>query len=279
MPMRLAVFSLVDWTFGVVREWADSAGHDIALLVTRPTKGSAPGLKDTSQASPETVVMIARNVEACTSTLSELDVDLAIVFTFVRVPESIAKAPRYGCVNVHPSLLPAYRGANGLRSLYEGEPRLGATLHYLTPEFDAGAILAQSSVPTPEDVEPLSALAALRQASRECLVTGVPRAFAGEPGEEQDASAVTDAPRFSEEETILTLTVSAQVFQCRFSALTLAGIQPLVMVDGERHPVRAIKRLNGLSGASPGIISSTSRRAIVAATDGVLEIELGKQPF
>jgi methionyl-tRNA formyltransferase len=279
MPMRLAVFSLVDWTFGVVRDWADSAGHDIALLVTRPAKGPAPGLQDTSQASPTTLVMIAPHVQACETTLSELEVDLAVVFTFVRVPENIAKTPRYGCVNLHPSLLPAYRGANGFRSLYDGAPRIGATLHYLTPEFDAGAILAQSSVATPEDVEPQSALAALQRAATDVLVAGVPRAFAGESGEEQDASAATGAPKFSEEETTLSCAVSAQLFQCRFSALTLAGIQPLVMVDDERQPVRAVKRLNGLSGASPGIISSTSRRAIVAATDGVLELELGKQPF
>jgi methionyl-tRNA formyltransferase len=278
-PMRLAVFSLVDWTFGVVRDWADSAGHDIALLVTRPAKGPSPGLQDTSQAGPETVVMITPRVQVCEATLSELEVDLAVVFTFVRVPESIAKTPRYGSVNLHPSLLPAYRGANGLRSLYAGEPRLGATLHYLTPEFDAGAILAQASVATPVDVEPLSALTAQKQVARDCLVAGVPRALAGEPGEEQDASAATDAPRFSEEETILSPAVSAQVFQCRFSALTLAGMQPLVTVDDQRQPVRAVKRLNGLSGASSGIVSATARRAIIAVTDGVLELELGKQPF
>jgi methionyl-tRNA formyltransferase len=279
MPMRLAVFSLVDWTFGVVRDWADSADHEIALLVTRPTQVQAPGLKDLSKASPETVVMVTPHVRACESTLSDLDVDLAVVFTFVRVPESIAKTPRYGCVNVHPSLLPAYRGANGLRSLYEGEPRLGATLHYLTPEFDAGAILAQSSVATPVDVDPLGALAVQKQVSRDCLVAGVPRAIAGEAGDEQNASAATEAPRFSQEETVLSPAVSAQLFQCRFSALTLAGMQPVVMVDDERQPVRAVKRLVGLSGTSPGIISSSSRRAIIAATDGVLELELGKQPF
>jgi len=279
MPTRLVVFSLVDWSFAVVRDWAASAGHDIALLVTRPAKGTAPGLQDTSQASPETVVMVSPNVRVCEATMSELEVDLAVVFTFLRVPESVANIPRHGCINLHPSLLPAYRGANGLRSLYEGEPRIGATLHYLTPEFDAGAILAQSSLATPEDVEPLSALAALQEASRDCLVAGVPRALAGEPGEEQDASEATGAPKFSEDETVLSYAVSTHLFQCRFSALTLAGIQPMVMVDDEPQPVRAVKRLSGLSAPSPGVVSSTSRRAIVAAADGVLELELGKQPF
>ncbi len=172
MPTRLAVFSLVDWSFAVVRDWAASAGHDIALLVTRPSRGTAPGLQDMSQASPETVVIVAPNVRACETTLSELEVDLAVVFTFLRVPESIANIPRHGCVNLHPSLLPAYRGANALRSLYEGEPRIGATLHYLTPEFDAGAILAQSSLATPQDVEPLQ-----RAGGAATSLEGLPRCW------------------------------------------------------------------------------------------------------
>ncbi len=156
MPTRLAVVSLVEWSFAIVRDWAESAGHEIALLVTQPGDDVAPSLRYSSAASRETVVMVVPTVKRCEATLAELDVDLAVVFTFRRVPESVATLPRHGCVNLHPSLLPAYRGVNGYRAIYEGEPRIGATLHYLTPEFDAGPILAQSSVPTPEEVEPVS---------------------------------------------------------------------------------------------------------------------------
>ena len=280
MPTRLAVFTLVDWSFKIVQDWATAAGHEIALLVTQPPKDSAPGsLQYSNVTSRETVVMVVPKVELCQPTLAELDVDLAIVFTFLRVPESVATLPRDGCVNVHPSLLPAYRGANGYRALYEGDPHIGATLHYLTPEFDAGPILAQASVPTPEDVEPVSALAGLQRAATDVLEAGVPRALNHERGQEQDASAATGAPRFSEDETVLSFAVTTHLFQCRFSALTLAGIQALVMLDDERQPLRAVKRLSGLSAVSPGPITSTSRRAIVALSDGVLELELGRLPF
>jgi methionyl-tRNA formyltransferase len=279
MPTRLAVFSLVEWSFAIVRDWAEAAGHEIALLVTQPGENAPPSLQYSNAASRETVVMVVPTVKRCEATLAELEVDLAVVFTFRRVPESTATLPRHGCVNLHPSLLPSYRGTNGYRSIYDGAPRIGATLHYLTPEFDAGPILAQSSVATPDDVEPVSALACLRQAATEVLEAGVPRALAGEPGLEQEASAATGAPAFSEDETVLPFAVSSHLFQCRFSALTLAGLQPLVMLDGEGQPVRAVKRLDGLSAASPGVVSFTSRRAIVASTDGVLELDIGRQPF
>lgn len=279
MSTRLAVFSLVDWSFSIVRDWAASEGHEIALVVTQPVKDDGPGLQYATLAGRETVVMVVPDVRTCEATLSELDVDLALVFTFVRVPESVAEIPRHGCVNLHSSLLPAYRGANGYRSLYEGEPRIGATLHYLTSEFDAGPVLAQSSVATPEDVDPVSAREALQRAATDTLVDGVPRALAGEHGKEQDSSAATGAPKFGEKETVLPFTLSTHLFQCRFSALSLAGIQPMIMLEDERQPLRAVKRMDGLSAASPGVVTSTSRRAIVGATDGVLELELGKLPF
>ena len=53
----------------------------------------------------------------------------------------------------------------------------------------------------------------------------------------------------------------------------------MLVLGDEPQPVRAVKRLSGLSAAAPGIISSTPRRVIGATADGVLEVELGKQPF
>ena len=124
---------------------------------------SAPSLRYAPTLDPSAVFMVVPTVEACEAAVADMDVDIGIVFTFRLIPERVAQLPRHGTVNVHPSLLPAYRGANGLRSLYEGEPRLGVTLHYLTAEVDGGPILAQASEPTPEDVQPHSALDTLKR--------------------------------------------------------------------------------------------------------------------
>jgi methionyl-tRNA formyltransferase len=223
--------------------------------------------------------MVVPTVAACQAALAALEVDLGIVFTFRRVPDSVATLPRHGTVNLHPTLLPAYRGANGYRALYAGEPRLGATLHYLTSEFDAGPILAQASEATPEDVQPASALEALQRASTAVLETGVSSALAGERGEDQDASAAIAALKFTEEEAVLDLALTTHLFQCRMSALVLAGMQPSVTLDGKRHPLRTARRLRGLIAEAPGVVGLTSRRAVVAVADGVLELELGELPF
>ncbi len=273
------MFSLVEWSVDTVRDWAASAGHEIVIVVTQPGNASRPDLRYGALGQRDTIMMVVPTVSACEAALADLQVDLAVVFTFLRIPDSVAKLPRHGTVNVHPSLLPAYRGANGYRALYEGEPRIGASVHHLTPEFDAGPILAQASEPTPADVDPGSALEALKRVATTALRDGVPRALAGEPGDQQDPAAATDAPRFIDEETVLDLDITTQLFQCRFSALSLAGFQPSIMIDGERRPLLAVRRVDGLAANAPGIVSVKARRALVAATDGILELDFGKLPF
>jgi methionyl-tRNA formyltransferase len=273
---RLAVFSVVQWSWATVRDWAERAGHEIAILVTL----SGPqGLRDLKTVGDGTVFMVVPAVAACEAALADLDVDLGVVFSFPHVPNRVASRPRQGMLNLHPSLLPSFRGPNGFRALYEGEPRLGATLHYLTPDLDAGPILAQTSYPTPDDVQPATALDTLQRAAGAVLEGGVPRALAGEAGENQDSEQATNAPRFSEDEAILDLALSTYLFQCRASALILAGIQPWIVLDDERRPVRATRRLTGLTAVGPGLAHVSPRRAVVATSDGVLELELGELPF
>ena len=214
--------------------------------------------------SRETVVMVVPKVELCQPTLAELDVDLAIVFTFLRVPESVATLPRDGCVNVHPSLsVRPIEGANGYRALYEGEPRIGRRCTTSPPEFDAGSDSRPGLCRRLLRKWNRSArLAGLRRAATDVLEAGVPRASPRNEGESRIPLAATGAPRFSEDETVLPFAVTTHLFQCRFSALTLAGIQPLVMCwTTNANQCAPSRDSSGLSAASPGPISSTSRRA------------------
>ena len=62
--------------------------------------------------------------------------------------EEVLAIPRYGAVNVHGALLPQYRGCNSIQwALLNGESETGVTMHYMTPEFDAGDIIAHRQVP------------------------------------------------------------------------------------------------------------------------------------
>lgn len=81
-----------------------------------------------------------------------------------RIPEALLAAPRHGFLNVHPSLLPAYRGPHPLFwALRDGLHESGVTVHWMDAELDAGDIAAQASLPFPEGVGP----AVLEQAAGE----------------------------------------------------------------------------------------------------------------
>jgi methionyl-tRNA formyltransferase len=82
----------------------------------------------------------------------EVQPDLGIVVCFSqRVPPTLLQLPRYGCLNLHPSLLPAYRGPAPLFWLArQGETQAGVTLHFLAESLDSGDIVAQTRFAWPE---------------------------------------------------------------------------------------------------------------------------------
>jgi methionyl-tRNA formyltransferase len=107
--------------------------------------------------------------------------DLIIVnsYSMLLHPEILA-LPALGGVNVHPALLPKYRGSNPLQwVIINNERETGVTLHYMTTEFDAGDIIAQRRVPIfPEDTW-LDLQSRIAGETREMLRTEIPRILAG----------------------------------------------------------------------------------------------------
>ena len=83
--------------------------------------------------------------EQLLNTIKDLDVDLAAVSSFnYKIPKKLLNATKDGFINLHPSLLPLYRGANPYsRTIINGELKTGVTLHFMDEEFDKGDIILQ----------------------------------------------------------------------------------------------------------------------------------------
>lgn len=84
--------------------------------------------------------------------ITDLKVDLAVVFSFNhKIPAEFIKLIKDGVLNLHPSLLPEYRGGNPYsRVIMNGEPETGVTIHFMTENFDEGDIVAQLKCPIEE---------------------------------------------------------------------------------------------------------------------------------
>lgn len=86
--------------------------------------------------------------------LANLQPDLLVVACFPSIfPASVLQLPRYGCLNLHPSLLPAYRGPAPLFWMArQGERQAGVTLHFMDQGADTGDIVAQTAFAWPEGI-------------------------------------------------------------------------------------------------------------------------------
>jgi methionyl-tRNA formyltransferase len=122
--------------------------------------------------------------------LEECAPDLIVsAFFDQRLREPALAIPLLGCVNIHPSLLPAFRGVDPvLQARVQGERRIGVSIHYMTPDFDAGNLLAQQSVDMPSDRSIFATTALLFSKGAQLLTgEGLARIERGDRGEPQPA--------------------------------------------------------------------------------------------
>jgi len=123
--------------------------------------------------------------------------DMIIASCYPRkLPDSILSIPRFGCFNIHPSMLPAYRGPVPLFwQLRSAEKNLGVTLHRMTNKFDAGDIVKQKSVLLPDGVTQLEVSNTFAKAAcgllTECISDSDPDHFMQTPQNENLASYQT----------------------------------------------------------------------------------------
>jgi methionyl-tRNA formyltransferase len=194
---------------------------EVAAVVTRPDKPRGRGLRVAPPPVAAAATQYALDVlqpatlrdPELLRQLAALRPNLIVVVAFGRIvpPEVLAVAPMGG-INLHPSLLPRYRGAAPIaRAIAAGETETGVTILHLSEELDAGDIILQRAVPiAPEDttatLEPRLAQegAALLAEAMRLLETGQA------PRHPQDPARVTFAPKLTVEEALIRWSDPAQ---------------------------------------------------------------------
>ncbi|MDO8443667.1 MAG: methionyl-tRNA formyltransferase [Candidatus Azambacteria bacterium] len=157
-----------------------SSDYEIAAVITNP---DAPvGRKQILTPSP--VKVLAEKNKIPVVQLDEIrnfDIDLAIVAAYGKIiPKNILDIPHHGTINVHPSLLPKYRGASPIQNaIFNGDKKTGMTIMKLDEEMDHGPILAQEESPIADNdtYESLSQKLALLGA--ELLIKTIPGYVSG----------------------------------------------------------------------------------------------------
>ena len=159
--MRLIFMGTPDFAAQALKSLYE-AGHEIALVVTQPDKPKGRSGKPAPSEVKALAVEYGLPVfqperireEEAVSRIESLRADIAVVAAFGQLlPERILTAPTYGCVNIHASLLPKYRGAAPIQqAIADGENVTGVTIMQMARGMDTGDILLQEQVAIdPED--------------------------------------------------------------------------------------------------------------------------------
>ena len=158
--MKVVYMGTPDFAVDTLQAIVD-AGHEVALVITQPDKAKGRGKKlcytPVKEKAMECHLEVAQpekvREESFVERLQMIAPDVIVVVAFGQIlPESILNIPKYGCINVHASLLPAYRGAAPIQwAVIDGLAETGVTTMYMEKGLDTGDIICQSRIPLAAD--------------------------------------------------------------------------------------------------------------------------------
>lgn len=201
--------------------------------------------------------------------------DLAVVAAYGRIlPASVLELPPFGCVNVHASLLPKYRGAAPIQwALLQGETVTGVTIMRMNERMDEGDMLLQRSTPIGPD-EPYGALQArVALLGAEALMDALAALHAGTlQATPQDDARATYAPMIRKHDGAIDWATPAAAIANRVRAFN-PWPSAFTTCRGRLVKIHRARAAEERAGAPPGTVLGLGDRIRVATGDGVLAIE------
>ncbi|NGQ93814.1 methionyl-tRNA formyltransferase [Brevibacillus sp. SYP-B805] len=260
------------------------AGYRIVAVVTQPDRPvgrkqvlTAPPVKEAALRHGLPVLQPEKIKES--GALDELlayQPELIVTAAYGQIlPKRLLEAPRHGCINVHASLLPKYRGGAPIhKCIVEGEQESGVTIMYMVEALDAGDMLAKVRVPIEERDTVGTLHAKLAAAGARLLVDTLPELLAGriEPVPQNHAEA-TFAPNIKrEDERIDWRKTAVQIYN------QVRGLNPwpvaFTTFDGKVWKIWWVEivRQDGTVGEPGTIVERQADGLVIACGEGAVKI-------
>jgi methionyl-tRNA formyltransferase len=214
----------------------------------------------------------ARNAEFIAK-LSELQPDLIVVVAYGQIlPQALLEIPRFGCLNVHTSLLPKYRGAAPIQwAILNDEPETGVSIMKMDAGLDTGAVLSEKRTPISPEDNSQTLHDRLATLGAELIVPTVHDFVAGRiTPKAQPAEGGSYARKITKEDGRIDWTQPARVLWNRIRAFT-PWPGAFTFQPAEPKPrLLKIWKANaiGTSGGSPGEVKQMDKNGIVVACGG-----------
>ncbi|HLO78299.1 MAG TPA: methionyl-tRNA formyltransferase [Magnetospirillum sp.] len=284
--MRICFMGTPDFSVPILAALLD-AGHQVVAVYSQPPRPAGRGHKE--QLTPVHAFAAARGIEVRTpkslkgeaeqQAFRELDLDMAVVAAYgLILPKAILEAPRHGCLNVHASLLPRWRGAAPIqRAILAGDAETGVTIMQMDVGLDTGDMLSKQAVAITAETTAATLHDQLAALGAGMIVDAVARYPELQPVK-QPEDGVTYAAKLSKDEGRLDWTRPAAELECQ-----VRGLNPWPGVwcelAGERLKVLAATVVGGTG--TPG--TTLDDALTVACGDGALRLtrvqRAGKAPM
>jgi methionyl-tRNA formyltransferase len=287
-PLRIAFFGTPDFAVPTLSALLASR-HSVVAVVSQPDRPKGRGQR--LQPTPTKVLAEAAGVpvlqptrireQAFLDAITARAPDLGVVAAYGRIlPDALLAIPRLGMINVHASLLPAYRGAAPVhRAVIAGDAETGVTIMRVVRELDAGPMMAKAVRPIGPVETSVEVEHALAELGAPLLLSVVEALAAGTAVETpQDDRLATFAPKIEKSEGVIDWSRPARGIHN-----LVRGLQPWplvsVSIGGVRHLLHRTERTGERADVPAGtIVDATGDRLLVAGGDGELLRILAIQP-
>ncbi|WHF55759.1 methionyl-tRNA formyltransferase [Shewanella xiamenensis] len=257
--------------------------HNVIAVYTQPDRPAGRGKKLT--ASPVKELAVSHDIpvyqpgslrkEPAQQALAALNADIMVVVAYgLILPKVVLDTPRLGCINVHGSILPRWRGAAPIqRALWAGDKETGVTIMQMDVGLDTGDMLLKTYLPIEDDDTSASLYEKLAQQGPSALLQALEGLANGTlAAEKQDETLANYAEKLSKEEARLDWTKSAtQLWQ----EVRAFNPWPVSYFEHQGNTIKVWQTQVSTtsSTAAPGTIISASKKGIDVATgDGVLTL-------
>lgn len=261
-----------------------SSGHQVVGVFTQPDRPAGRGKK--LMPGPVKVLAEAKGVpvfqpvslrpQENQQLVADLNADVMVVVAYgLILPKAVLDMPRLGCINVHGSLLPRWRGAAPIqRSLWAGDAETGVTIMQMDVGLDTGDMLYKLACPITAEDTSASLYDKLADLGPQGLIETLAQLAEGSAQPQvQDEALVTYAEKLSKEEARIDWSLpAAQLERCirAFNPWPMSWLE----IDGQPVKVWQASVMSQQSSAEPGTIIDANKQGIqVATADGILNLE------
>ncbi len=253
-----------------------AAGHQVALVLTQPDRPSGRGM--TLRPSPVKALALASGIEvfqpltlkdpAVQERLRAVDAEVMVVAAYgLILPQAVLDLPRYGCLNIHASLLPRWRGAAPIqRAILAGDTETGVCIMQMEAGLDTGPVLLSDRLPLASDETAGSLHDKLADLGARLIVNALEKIPL--PAVPQSDTGITYAAKIEKAEALLDWRLPAAEIERKVRAFNPFPGAATVL---EGVPVKIWRAVAVPGGAAPGTVLAADRHGIVVACgDGAL---------